>query len=196
MKPACRKMSHSFHSPYLPEEESEWSCASRSSISCLSIRGRGNGGGPARGGGQQELSRDGSRRITRLNRDQRDGAVSVICTCRYSHKQMFSRKNQLPERLCGLILAKHVRDRGLNPCPASEQGTNTVSVWGFDLLLYGAWILCVKKCKCECSKSLFLVAVQLIQCQGGLKKEINKKYVILSCFGWWCNHDNSETGTV
>lgn len=106
MKPACRKMSHSFHSLYLPEEESEWSCASRSSISCLGIRGRGNGGGPARGGGQQELSRDGSRRITRLNRDQREGAVSVICTCRYSHKPMFSRKNQLPERLCGLILAK------------------------------------------------------------------------------------------
>lgn len=72
-------------SSYLPEEQSERSGASWSTASCLRVGGgHGCGDGAARRGGQQELSGDGTGGVTRLNRDQRDGAV-VIHTCRYSH---------------------------------------------------------------------------------------------------------------
>lgn len=78
-------------SSYLPEKQSERSGASRPATSCLGVGGRGRGDGAARGGGQQQLSGDGTRGVRGLNRDQCNRAV-VTNTCRQTHAQLATRK--------------------------------------------------------------------------------------------------------
>jgi len=71
----------------LPKEQSERPRASWPSMSRLGFDGRSGRSdrGPARGGGQQELSGDDAGGVTRLHWDQCNGAVAAN-TCRHSHK--------------------------------------------------------------------------------------------------------------